>query len=284
MAGSISSRKLLNAITDWIIPAYEKEEARSIAFMILEKVFMITHRDIISSREISLNHNDILHLNEILQRLIKNEPIQYILGEAFFYDRWFIVNPAVLVPRPETEELCRLIIRENQDPGLRILDIGTGSGCIAIVLALNLIAPEIHAWDISQDAIVTARANARKFGIDIEFKVLDLFSITDYSSKFDIIVCNPPYVIADDSVHMRRNVLYYEPGNAIFVNNEDPLIYYRKILYLREKLLTLNGKIYFEINESFGQGMNVLLKENHMHEVRIIRDIHGKERFATAKL
>ena len=176
MKGTISSKKLLKAISEWIEPVYEITEANSIAVMILEKLFGLDFNEIHKCKDVELNETNILSVNGFIQRLLKHEPIQYILGEAFFYDRWFNVNPSVLIPRSETEELCRLIINENTRYGTRVLDMGTGCGCIAIILGLNLNSPEISAWDINPEAVKTAKSNALKFNVKINFKVIDIFN------------------------------------------------------------------------------------------------------------
>jgi release factor glutamine methyltransferase len=283
MKGTISIRSVVNGITEWIEPVYGKREAVSIAHLILEKLFGLTFNEIHNNREITLASFKISVLNEYVHRLLKHEPVQYIIGEAFFYDRWFKVNPSVLIPRSETEELCRLIINENPEPGLRVLDAGTGSGCIAIILGLNLNSPDITAWDISPGAIKTARENAVIFDKKIDFAVLDIFNLKQPLLPFNLVVSNPPYVRRSESKSMNRNVLDYEPENAIFVTDNDPLIFYKKILSLNNEILYPGGRIYFEINESFGQEIQLLLSSYKFSEIRIIKDIHGKDRIATAR-
>jgi release factor glutamine methyltransferase len=283
MRGTISSKKLLKGMSEWIEPVCGITEGNSIARMILQKIFELDYHEIHNNKEVIFTETNIFLINDYIKRLLKYEPVQYILGEAFFYDRWFKVNPSVLIPRSETEELCRLIIDENTKPGARVLDIGTGSGCIAIILGLNLVSPEISAWDKNPQAVKIANVNALNLNVNIDFKVIDIFSFTGHIQPFDIIVSNPPYVRISESKIMNRNILDYEPKDAIFVKDDDPLIFYKKIISMKNNLLSSNGRIYFEINESYGYEIKMLLNQHEFNKIRIIKDIHGKDRIATAQ-
>lgn len=282
--GSFSSGQLLSALIDWIEPIYGNREASSIAGLILEKSLKKNPGKFWSGELVRLTGEEIAVVNTILKRLAKHEPIQYILGESYFYDRWFVVNPAVLIPRHETEELCRLIIEENPGKELRILDIGTGSGCIAAILALHMNSPVVYGWDIHKNGLAVAAGNAQKFGTVIKFEQQNIFQDRAIGEKFNIIVSNPPYVTAEDKISMNKNILDFEPAEALFVPDDDPLKFYKRILSLKNELLLKDGKIYFEINESFGKEMEELMIYNGLAEVRIIRDIHGKDRFAFGRL
>ncbi len=277
---TIGPGKLLTALTEWIEPVYDKTEARSIAHIVLEKKFGLTVREMAKGNPFPVTANDINELNGILKRLLNHEPVQYILGEAFFFDRWFYVNSSVLIPRSETEELCDLVIKENKDKNYKVLDLGTGSGCIAVIMAVHLNSPEVHAWDISAEAIQIARKNAERSAVKINFNTADILQPLKSSEKFHIIVCNPPYVTREEASLMRKNVLDFEPGNAVFVD-DDPLKFYKSILSNKEKLSMEGGKFYFEINESAGVMIRELLEKHGMKEIRILKDIHGKNRFAT---
>lgn len=283
MKNTLEAIKVLNALTDWIEPIYGYQEARSIALMILERKFGFSRDKILSGRQVSISIPDVIPLNDILSRLCKNEPIQYILGEAFFYDRWFRINPSVLIPRPETEELCRMILEENRSPMNKILDIGTGSGCIAITLALQMDQAEVYGWDISEPAIRVAEENARLYQARVKFSILDIVSYRGPGPLADIVVCNPPYVTDKEAALMNKNVLDHEPREALF-SGDDPLKFHKSVMSLKKILLKSGGRIYFEINESSGDDARVLFSEHGMKEIRIVRDIHGKNRFACGGL
>ncbi|HLF32951.1 MAG TPA: peptide chain release factor N(5)-glutamine methyltransferase [Cyclobacteriaceae bacterium] len=284
MTGSLTNGQLRSALINWIEPLYGRNEASSITSFIMEKAFNIDYRTQDSVTGVNLSGTDISIINNILQRLAKHEPIQYILGEAYFYDRWFQVNPAVLIPRQETAELCGLIIDENRSKGLQILDIGTGSGCIAIILWSYLNASVVYGWDISREILRVAADNAQRYEASIKLEPRNIFHDLPSREKFDIIVCNPPYVTIEDKKRMNKNVVDFEPAEALFVPDGDPLKFYNRILSIRNELLINGGKIYFEINESFGKEMERLMLESGLIQVRVIRDIHGKDRFASGKL
>jgi release factor glutamine methyltransferase len=244
-----------------------------------EKLFKLSKSDIILN-ERKFSESELLQFRSIVKRLEKNEPIQYILGEAHFFSEVFIVDPAVLIPRPETEELVSLILKGN--PNGRLLDIGTGSGVIPITLKRNCKNLEIVGIDISEEAIGIARRNAEKFDLQTSFYCRDVLNdnFDDFQS-FDIIVSNPPYVLESDKVTMGENVLNFEPGLALFVKDNDPLIFYKRICFLSQNLLIEGGKIYFEIHESFGKEVKALMEEFDFKDVQIIKDLQGKERIAT---
>ena len=283
MNGVIHPVSLLSALTDWMRPVYEYDEARSISIMIMEKKLGLTLKNIAFNAEYELSDNLIFDLNGLLKRILKHEPVQYVLGEAYFYDRWFMVNKSVLIPRPETEELCRLIIKENPEKNFKVLDIGTGSGCIAIILASYLDCLQVHGWDISSEALQVAQKNAEKFGTDISFRKCNILVPTGDTGRFDIIVCNPPYVTQAESSGMRENVLDFEPHEALFVNS-DPLEFHKAVLEKKENLLVPGGKFYFEINETSGESIKELMKTHLLKNIKVHKDIHGKNRFASAKM
>ena len=280
MIGEIGPGKLLTSLAEWIEPVYGPEESRSIASMIVEKKFNLTRKDLAVGRPFHISDNEISAINAMLKRLLNHEPVQYILGEAFFYDRWYKVNPSVLIPRSETEELCQLVIDENREQSLRILDIGTGSGCIAITLALHMNNPLVTGWDFSEEAMKVALENARSNKVNINFELQDILEDIDEADKFDIIVCNPPYVTPEEAVQMRKNVLEFEPHEAIFVQG-DPLKFYSAVLNSVSVLLFQSGKIYFEINESAGDAVCKMMETAGLRKVQILKDIHGKDRFVS---
>ena len=238
--------------------------------------------DIYMGKDIILSACKQRELENIIFRLQKNEPIQYIRGYAEFCGRNFRVAPGVLIPRPETAELVDLIVKENPD-ARRLLDIGTGSGCIAISLDKNLPDAKVDAWDISEEALAIARKNNEELDAQVTFRRQDVFSADGMQgTSYDIIVSNPPYVTETEKTEMEANVLDWEPGLALFVPDEDPLCFYRRIAELGRELLRPGGKLYFEINQAYGQDMIRMIEMNQYRDVRVIKDIFGKDRILTA--
>jgi release factor glutamine methyltransferase len=266
------------------ISLYEEQERSNIAYLILEDLFRITKTDLLLDKNIK-DYNSSL-LKDIINRINNAEPVQYILGHTEFYGRKFIVNKHVLIPRPETEELVDLIIKENRKvKELTILDIGTGSGCMAISLKKEIPQGKIFGLDISKEALKVAELNANKLGADISFIEADILSQRTKSKdlKFNIIVSNPPYVTNSEKKLMGPNVLDFEPETALFVNDQDPLLFYRTILEFSDSHLLSGGLCYFEINESYGNEMKDLFKKNSFSDIRIIQDLRAKDRIATAR-
>jgi release factor glutamine methyltransferase len=212
--------------------------------------------------------------------LLKNKPIQYIIGETEFCDLKFKVNENVLIPRPETSEMVHEIAVSNQQSAIsNILDIGTGSGCIAISVAKKLPQAQVFAMDISEKALEVAKENATRNNVNVTFIHDDILSLrNNIETIFDIIISNPPYVRELEKAEMRDNVLNWEPHNALFVSDNDPLIFYRNILEFAKSHLKENGEIWFEINEYLGKEMTDLCKEYGFSDVEIFKDFRGKER------
>jgi release factor glutamine methyltransferase len=217
-------------------------------------------------------------------QLLEKKPIQYILGEAPFYGREFKVNASVLIPRNETEELVHLIIKENKKLNLRILDIGTGSGCIPISLALEIPSSKTFALDISKEALEVAKDNAKKHEESIIFFQVDILNEDIPVKDLDIIVSNPPYVCESEKSLMHENVLNFEPHLALFVKDNDPLVFYKIIAKKAKSALKSSGKLYFEINEAFGEKVQYLLEEQGYREISIIQDLNNKDRIVKAVL
>ena len=258
---------------------YQEPEISALANIIIKTVMGISKLHQLYMTEQLVSNMQARRIFDICSDLKTGKPIQYILGETSFYDCLIKVNGSTLIPRPETEELVDLIIRENRGYTGNILDIGTGSGCIAISLAVNLSGSLITGIDISDEAIATARENAILNNVAVSFVKGDIFSFDfDIINEAGIIVSNPPYVRNSEKQFMSKNVLDFEPGQALFVADSDPLVYYRAILKVAEKILVLNGKIYFEINEAMGKSMVQLLESSGYSEVQVIADINNKER------
>ena len=266
-----------NKIKSTLSSIYESDELNSIFYLLSEEFLQIPRSKILLADEIELDSKKQKLFLDALDRLKKNEPVQYVLGKAAFMDLEFNVNSNVLIPRPETEELVRLMLKDELD-GKEILDIGTGSGCIAISLAKNLPNAKVSALDISEEALRVARENAKINNVDINFINADIF---DYQTekKYDAIVSNPPYVRESEKALMKSNVLKYEPELALYVSDDNALIYYNSILDFSKSNLDKNGKIYLEINENYKDQMSNLLKNQFYNNVNFIKDINEKYRF-----
>lgn len=219
---------------------------------------------------------------EDLNRLKSGEPIQYILGKAPFYGREFLVNSHTLIPRNETEELVHLIIKENKPAGLKILDIGTGTGCIPISLDLELADPEVFGLDVSEEALDLARKNSQLLHASVSFMHCNILEEMPMLTDLDILVSNPPYIPEKGKAEMHRNVLDFEPELALFVPDTDPLLFYRVIAQKGIALLKPSGKIYFEIHEDYGQEVIALLTKLGYTEIRLIKDLNEKDRMIAA--
>ncbi|WP_369013581.1 peptide chain release factor N(5)-glutamine methyltransferase [Flavobacterium anhuiense] len=263
-------------------PFYDAYEAESFFYLILEDKYQLRQIDLALNHELVFDEKDFAIWNELLNQLKKEVPIQYLLGKTNFYGLDFEVNENVLIPRPETEELVEWIINENASPDknkkIRILDIGTGTGCIAISLAKNLPNAEVFGVDVSKKAIETAKRNAIRNDVEVTFMLLNILETDEFTCQFDIIVSNPPYVRNLEKVQIKKNVLDYEPHLALFVEDSDPLIFYRKIASLAQNGLLKNGKLYFEINQYLGKEMIDLLESMSFQNVELRKDIYDNDR------
>lgn len=260
---------------------FEPQELQAMIRVICEDVFNYDQVDVALRQESELPDFASERIADIIARLRRHEPLQYIVGSARFHGHRFKVTPAVLIPRPETEQLVDLIIDENPGSDLRVLDIGTGSGCIAISLARALKFAQVDALDVSRDALAVARENAAALKVKVRFFESDILS-PQPPGRYDIIVSNPPYVCWSEREAMERNVKDYEPGQALFVPDNDPLLFYKAIVPYAAQSLERGGRLYLEINQRFGNEVKRLLEENGFDEVRFIEDTYGKVRFAAA--
>ena len=289
-------KTVFQTITAQLQTIYDKNEAESIAFLLIEFLYKNSRTDVLVAKEL-INFDEKL-LQSYISRLLQHEPIQYIIGKAFFYENDFIVNQHTLIPRSETEELVHLIIQENKFRNhLKIIDIGTGTGCIPITLFHNLIQADVYGIDIDKDTLEVAKKNARNLSANITWINQDILNTEiawqsnfqvklDVQSdlKFDIIVSNPPYVRELEKTAMQPNVLNYEPAKALFVSNENPLIFYEAIANFALKYLAKQGKLYFEINQYLGQETKQMLENKGFIEVEIIKDLHENDRICKAKI
>ena len=261
---------------------YEMNELNSIYNLLSEDYLKIPRSKILLANEIDLDKSNQSSFLSALERLKSHEPIQYVLGKTTFMDLEFKVNSSVLIPRTETEELVRLMLKEDLD-GKEILDIGTGSGCIAISLAKNLPNAKVSALDISNDALDVAKENAKLNNVDIEFIKVDIF---EYQSdkKYDIVVSNPPYVLESEKVLMKQNVLGFEPNLALFVEDNKSLKYYQHILNLSYDSINPIGQIFFEINNIKKKALENIFKKNNRFKSEFFKDSYNKTRFLKVQL
>jgi len=271
-----------NLLSSWAsqLTDYDRQEAESLVSWLLEHHIGWRRTDILNEADESTFPSMIY---EDFERLKTGEPIQYIFGKGPFYGREFFVSPATLIPRNETEELVHLIIKENRQPGLKILDIGTGTGCIPISLALEMNNPKVFGEDISEEALLIARKNAEELGAEVFFSKCDILTEMPNVAELDILVSNPPYIPEQEKPEMHKNVLDFEPQLALFVPNDDPLIFYRRIAEIGKQLLKPGGKLYFEINEKYGNDVASLMKDLGYSEVRVLKDLNEKDRMAVGR-
>lgn len=272
-------------IREHLSSIYAPEEVRTLTYWIIEHVCGLSLAQQLSAKDSHLTPEQQMTIQRIISRLERHEPIQYVLGECSFYGLMFYVNPSVLIPRPETGELVEHILNSHQESNLRVLDIGTGSGCIAITLAQKLLHARVSAIDVSPEAIATAERNARRNGVEIHFQCADLFDPQlMFHDPFDLIVSNPPYVRQSEKSEMSPNVLDYEPHTALFVPDDDPLLFYRCAARRAKEWLAPGGRLYFEINAALAEEMVALLREEGYSHVCTWRDMQGRERFAAAQV
>lgn len=280
---------------------YDAGEAKSIVKLVLEKQFGLSSTDVYCGGTESLSEADNATLEKMLARLMDNEPVQYVLGTAEFCGRDFVVRPGVLIPRPETADLVGRIIKEmnhlhDDEPDdthtkdghemnfhRRLLDIGTGSGCISVSLSLALHDVTVSAWDISESAIVIAQENARRYGADVNFCHVDALNPPDDREQWDVIVSNPPYICDKEKSEMDHHVLDFEPELALFVPDDDPLRFYRAIAGYGKKALKMGGQLYFEINPLYLSEMMQMFSELGFRDVVSMEDEYGKQRFVRCR-
>lgn len=260
---------------------YGEAEAQSITNLLFEDYLNIPRTSRLTMPD--QPYSDDLHQkhSDAVQKLLNHQPVQQIIGHCFFYGHQFDINEHVLIPRPETEELVDLVVRENNSGNFRVLDVGTGTGCIAISLASALHGSDVYAWDISEQALSLARQNAAKNQVKVHFRREDVLTY-DGDENFDIIVSNPPYIPITEKGAMAKNVTHYEPEMALFVPDDDPLLFYRKIGGMGKKTLSPDGKLYFEVHENYAHQVQDLMKKLAYKKVTIIKDLQGKDRIVTA--
>ncbi len=277
-------KELASRFTTELAPLYEEEEVKAIFLVAIEHYLKINRFNYSLNKDTAVNNDDKEVLDLVLNQLKTGKPIQYILGETLFYGLPLKVNEAVLIPRPETEELVEWVIEKvtlhAPRPTLNLLDIGTGSGCIAISLKKNLPELDVTALDVSSEALAVAKQNALLNEVDVSFLEQDILTsqVSHLTSQYSILVSNPPYITQSEKEQMHQNVLTNEPHLALFVSNEQPLIFYEAIADYALKNLTENGLLFFEINEYLGKEMIEMLSYKGFNTIELRKDMQGKDR------
>ncbi len=274
-----------NHFTERLSSIYQKREAANIAELVFEHCTGISRLKRVTEKDLLLPGKAFDKIEQSLKELLQHKPVQYVLGEAWFFGQKFIVDEAVLIPRPETEELVELVIKDWRDKdSLSVIDIGTGSGCIAVIIKSKLANAQITAIDISDEAVNVAGQNAINNNAIIHFEKADILNkkAQDTFSSFDVIVSNPPYIPTADKATMADNVLKYEPHLALFTPGDDPLLFYKAIAAFGAEHLKAKGKIYVEIHEAFAEEVKAIFLK-YFPEVAIHQDMMGKDRMVTAR-
>ncbi len=274
-----------NEIRRRLTPLLGEREARAVTMLLFEQIGGLSAVDVLTGRDEELPDETKEKLLSAARRVELGEPVQYVTGKVVFLGMELEVNPAVLIPRPETEELVRLIIRENSGLNhVNVLDIGTGSGCIALAVKKQMADARVEAWDVSENALDVARRNAEKNTLNVDFQQHDILQPQHTAERFDIIVSNPPYICISEAAEMERHVIDYEPHTALFVPDDDPLRFYRFIARFACQHLNTGGKIYFETNRAYAADVAELIKTNGFIETEVINDQFGNQRIVRGKV
>ena len=274
---------IVNEIRNALREHYPDSEALALAKMLLVEAFGFSTLELYGGKDKEISGKRLDVLNEMIARLKKNEPIQYVIGAEVFCGWTFEVNENVLIPRPETQELVRWIEADwKSDAPCRILDVGTGSGCIAISLSKLLEGAEVEAWDISEGALRVARRNADRNEAQVLFRQVDVLKACTEDCRYDVIVSNPPYITESEKQDMDANVLDWEPHTALFVPDADPLLFYRRIAELGVSMLNEGGALYFEINRAYGEETVRLLEGLGYKQIELRKENWGNDRMIKA--
>lgn len=263
-----------------VAPFFDEDEAASFFYLLLEHHRNLKRVDLVMQPDLFFSETELEMLEGVISELKCQKPIQYILGSTSFFGMPFLVNEHTLIPRPETEELVEWVLKSQTSEGVEssLLDIGTGSGCIAISLAKNCTNAQVSAIDVSREALATAEKNASINEVQVQFICQDILKAESLDKKYDVIVSNPPYIRMLEKQEIKPNVLEFEPHLALFVANEDPLLFYRKIAQLAQKQLNNNGYLFFEINQYLAQETIQLLEDLNFKSIELRKDIYGNDR------
>lgn len=263
---------------------YDSHEAEQLLHILFQEKLDISRTTILAFPDTKISNSDYKKIIEGIERLKNNEPIQYILGKTEFYGLEMFVNKHVLIPRPETEELVEWILYDIKDEENRILDIGSGSGCIAVSLAKGIVDAKVYALDVSEKALEQVKKNAIHNKVEVNCINADILSckLNEVPDQLNVIVSNPPYVTYKQKLVMHKNVTDFEPDLALYVSDNDPLVFYRKIAEIAKQILVVNGKLYFEINEEFGSETVEMLKSLSYREIELRKDLNGRDRMIKA--
>lgn len=276
-------QKTIQHVKSALSEIYSANEVNGLVRIIMKQISQMPFPLLISDKNTKITPSQEAIISQIVDRLLQHEPIQYIIGETEFYNLPFVVNSNVLIPRPETEELVELILNEQRNKVIHILDIGTGSGAIAIALKKNLPNSDVEAWDVSTDAVNVAKINATKNSTQINFKEIDVLSDNIPTNKhYDVIVSNPPYILEMEKNTMEHNVLDYEPHLALFVPDSNALLFYTRIADISKKLLCKTGILYFEINQQKGTEVALMLQKKGYRDIEIVKDLSNNDRIVRA--
>lgn len=272
----MGSKEVFEEIKNVIIHHYGEQESAAIAYRILDLIFGINKLEFLLDKSVDLPNN----WGESIRRLQSGEPFQYVFGKEYFRDLVIGLNESTLIPRPETEELVDLVLKDiaMRSAPIRVLDIGTGSGCIPLSIKNEFPKAEVVGWDVSESAIQQATLNASNLQLLVQFQLQDIFDWENHKETWDVIISNPPYVLENEKQEMLPNVLNYEPSLALFVPNEDPLLFYTVIAEMAQQRLHAGGSLYFEINQAYGKEVKEMLIFQGFKDVEVLKDFRGKER------
>jgi release factor glutamine methyltransferase len=277
-----SVKTLKSYLQDHLTKIYDDREAQNIVAALFQHNFQWSRADLVVKENQRISESELLKFHFALKRLMKKEPLQYVLGESYFFGMTFQVEPAVLIPRPETEELVAAVIKANSMDAPTILDIGTGSGCIAIALKKNIPNAIVTAIDVSKEALVVASKNAHQNEVEIRFQELDILK-SNIAGMYDIIVSNPPYIPLSDAANMSEQVLMHEPHLALFVENNDALVFYHRIFEVAKHILNKKGMLWFEIHEDKKNALTEWLQSQNGVVWQFHQDMQGKDRMLQIK-
>jgi len=277
-------KQLVTTITQQLQPLYDEREAAAVAYLYLQTKLGMQRYELVLHGQESVGAQIMAEIEHDVEKLKEGCPVQYVLGETEFYGMTFNVSPAVLIPRQETEELVQMVIERYKGQNVRIWDVGTGSGCIAVSLAKMLPDAEVFATDVSEDALAVARSNAQRNGVGVTFARHDMRDTEHFpfdGTRFDVVVSNPPYIPASDRATMHRNVTDYEPSLALFVPDEDKLWCYKAVAELGRRVLNISGRIYVETYHDFHNELTELFQQHGYTDAQSFKDLNGWLRFVT---